>query len=174
MDPAIWSVLFLILMLVAVGLEVFTPSFGLLTCLGVIFVVGSVIMAFKSSPTMGFVMFTANFALFPLVLWTAVRFLRDSKLTHTDVIRPGPVREARPRSGTDRRSEWVGRTGRAVTPLRPAGVALFGDDRIEVLADGTFVEAGQRVQVVRLNGKYIVVERAEGEACPEAQAQEGS
>lgn len=55
----------------------------------------------------------------------------------------------------------VGDWGTADSPLRPAGKALFGDEYVDVVADGTFVEAGRPVKVVRISGNRIVVREVE-------------
>ncbi len=43
------------------------------------------------------------------------------------------------------------------TSLRPAGKAQFGDDFLDVIAEGDFVNPGQRVQVIEIEGNRIVV-----------------
>jgi membrane-bound ClpP family serine protease len=51
----------------------------------------------------------------------------------------------------------LGAIGVAVTPLRPAGMARFGDDFLDVVAEGSFVAPGSRVQVIEVEGNRIVV-----------------
>ncbi|MBX9578711.1 MAG: hypothetical protein K2X87_00240 [Gemmataceae bacterium] len=51
----------------------------------------------------------------------------------------------------------LGAIGTANTPLRPAGVARFGDEFRDVLSDGGFIPAGARVQVIAVEGPKIVV-----------------
>lgn len=55
------------------------------------------------------------------------------------------------------RARLVGRTGEAVTPLRPAGVAQVDGERVEVETEGAFVAAGSRVRVVALNRRRVIV-----------------
>ncbi len=50
--------------------------------------------------------------------------------------------------------------GETLTPLRPGGTARFGDDRIDVVSDGTPVDAGKAVRVVSVEGHRIVVRAA--------------
>ncbi len=52
----------------------------------------------------------------------------------------------------------VGQEGIAESDLRPAGIANFGDQRLDVVTEGEFVEAQQRVKIVRVNGNRVVVE----------------
>ena len=51
----------------------------------------------------------------------------------------------------------VGDVGLADSPLRPAGVARFGDDFHDVVSEGNFVEDGRRIKVIHLSGNRIVV-----------------
>ena len=56
-------------------------------------------------------------------------------------------------------SDWLqlGRTGVALSPLRPAGVADIGGSRVDVVSDGAFVDAGTPVEVTRVEGNRVVV-----------------
>lgn len=51
----------------------------------------------------------------------------------------------------------LGRTGIALSPLRPAGVADIDGSRIDVVSDGGFVEAGAAIEVTRVDGNRVVV-----------------
>jgi membrane-bound serine protease (ClpP class) len=51
----------------------------------------------------------------------------------------------------------LGASGTAVSFLRPAGVAAFGDVRADVLTEGDFVPAGTPVRVTRVEGARIFV-----------------
>ncbi len=51
----------------------------------------------------------------------------------------------------------VGDWGVAASPLRPAGKARFGDRFLDVLTDGSFVEKGRQVRIVRIRGSRVVV-----------------
>ena len=51
----------------------------------------------------------------------------------------------------------LGRTGTALSPLRPAGIADVDGARVDVVSDGEFIEAGAPVEVIRVDGNRIVV-----------------
>ena len=51
----------------------------------------------------------------------------------------------------------LGAIGVAATPLRPAGKVQFGDDFVDVLAEGSYILPGSRVQVVEIEGNRVVV-----------------
>ena len=59
-------------------------------------------------------------------------------------------------ASSDHRS-LLGKTGVAASYLRPAGVATFGDQRVDVLTEGDFVPAGTPVRVTRVEGARIFV-----------------
>ena len=65
-------------------------------------------------------------------------------------------------AGADRveqetRSRLLGQTGRAVTPLRPGGVAEIGGQRVEVTTEGAFVASGSRLRVVAIDRRHTFV-----------------
>jgi membrane-bound serine protease (ClpP class) len=61
---------------------------------------------------------------------------------------------------TDR--QWLGKTGTAISPLRPSGIGDFDGERVDVVSDGDFIERGAQVVVTRVDGNRIVVRRARG------------
>jgi membrane-bound serine protease (ClpP class) len=59
---------------------------------------------------------------------------------------------------SDRR--WLGKTGTAISALRPSGIAEFDGARVDVVSDGDFVDAGSTIAVTRVDGNRVVVRRA--------------
>lgn len=53
-----------------------------------------------------------------------------------------------------------GASGVASSYLRPAGIALIGDRRVDVLTEGEFIAAGTPIRVTRVEGARIFVEPA--------------
>ena len=62
-------------------------------------------------------------------------------------------------SGPESEHGLTGRAGVAVSPLRPAGIAEIDGTRIDVVSDGSFIEAGTGIEVTRVDGNRIVVRR---------------
>lgn len=54
---------------------------------------------------------------------------------------------------------WFGKRGLAASPLRPAGIAEIEGERVDVVSDGEFIETGEPITVVRVDGNRIVVRR---------------
>ena len=59
-------------------------------------------------------------------------------------------------SGSDN-SGYLGKIGKTVTELRPAGAAELDGERLDVVSQGGFIEAGADVEVIEVSGNRIVV-----------------
>jgi membrane-bound serine protease (ClpP class) len=60
-------------------------------------------------------------------------------------------------SAPDTDRSWLGRTGTALSPLRPAGFAEIAGTRLDVVSEGGFIEALAVIEVTRVDGNRIVV-----------------
>ncbi|MBI4557838.1 MAG: hypothetical protein HY706_09655 [Candidatus Hydrogenedentes bacterium] len=54
----------------------------------------------------------------------------------------------------------MGAVGEVYTPLRPAGTVTVNSRRINAVADGSFIEKGEHVRVIEVQGNRVVVEPA--------------
>lgn len=54
----------------------------------------------------------------------------------------------------------VGTTGEAVSTLRPSGIARFDGQRVDVVADGEWIKAGQPVKISSTGGGHVSVVKA--------------
>ena len=54
-------------------------------------------------------------------------------------------------------SDLVGKQGVAITPLRPAGIALIDSVRYDVVSEGGFIANNSKIEVVKIEGYRIVV-----------------
>ena len=51
----------------------------------------------------------------------------------------------------------VGKSGKSITPLRPAGAALINDQRVDVVTLGDFINADVEIEVILVEGSRVVV-----------------
>ena len=51
----------------------------------------------------------------------------------------------------------VGTVGKALSTLRPSGIAMFDGKRLDVVADGEWVEAGESVKISSTSGGHVSV-----------------
>nr|WP_191562616.1 nodulation protein NfeD [Metabacillus idriensis] len=55
------------------------------------------------------------------------------------------------------RLELIGKTGIALTSMRPSGTALIDDERIDAVTEGTYIKKDQKVKIVKVEGSRVVV-----------------
>ncbi|MFO7586891.1 MAG: NfeD family protein [Gemmatimonadota bacterium] len=94
-----------------------------------------------------------------LLAWGILRHLPHSRRLSGIFLSRSTSRETGYLSAPDR-SELVGRRGVAATDLRPSGTALVGDERLDVVTEGPWVEEGTQVVVVRAGPSNLVVREA--------------
>lgn len=57
----------------------------------------------------------------------------------------------------DDRSHLLGETAITVTPLRPSGTIRYGEERIDAVAEGSYITADMKVKVIHVEGTRVVV-----------------
>ena len=56
---------------------------------------------------------------------------------------------------------YLGKTGTALTLLRPAGSALIEGERVDVVTDGSFIAKDSKIKVFAVEGTRIIVRKDE-------------
>ena len=154
MDIRFWSALCCFLMVVCIVIELLTPAMGgwTLTALG--FAGLSIYLGFLETGGFGYLMLASNLVLFPLGVWAAIHFLKRSPMVHRAEI-SGGTQDA---PDAPQLTHLLGQSGKSLTPLRPAGAAMFGQERIDVVTEGKFVDANTPIKVIHVEGSRVVVE----------------
>jgi membrane-bound serine protease (ClpP class) len=57
------------------------------------------------------------------------------------------------------RPSLLGAVGKSLSALRPAGIADIAGQRVDVVSEGEFIDAGRDIEVVREEGNRVVVKR---------------
>lgn len=57
--------------------------------------------------------------------------------------------------------KYLGMVGVTITPLRPAGGMRIEGDRVDIVSEGDFIEAGVKVRVIAIDGTRIIVRPVE-------------
>ena len=103
-----------------------------------------------------FASFGATVLAFAIFLYFAPESRFASRLVLKDKVRGTVAREGRT-SPTAEEDELMGQEGVAVGDLRPAGIARFGEQRVDVVTEGDYVTAGTTVRVIEVRGNRVVV-----------------
>ncbi len=95
-----------------------------------------------------------------LGLITALRYLPRTRAASALVLGGAINAQAPP---NERLQVLNGAIGTAMTDLRPAGIARFGEKKVDVVSDGDYIPRGSRVRVIEVEGVRVVVRREEEE-----------
>ncbi|MCU0724108.1 MAG: NfeD family protein [Planctomycetes bacterium] len=94
----------------------------------------------------------------PLGIWFGVKAFKLSPMGRRMIL-AGPTQDLKG-GAVSAPSGLVGKEGTARSILRPAGIAEIEGRRVDVVAEGRFIESGERVRVVKEEGNRVVVEPA--------------
>ena len=140
--------------------EVFLiPGFGFAGILGILALLAALVMSVVGSgATPEFFLFAAGRIVLALLValgasFAMLRFMPRTRFGRQLILDTGLATEP---EGDLR---WLGKRGRASSPLRPAGIAEIGGERVDVVSDGELIEAGTEIEVIRVDGNRIVVRR---------------
>jgi membrane-bound ClpP family serine protease len=149
----------IICLVVGLGLviyEMFTPGFAVPGITGLILLIASVVLT-ASSLSEALIMILGILIVLSLVFVIALRSAVSGKLSRSPLVnRIRPTKEEGYLSTRDM-NYFVGHQGVATTVLRPAGTADFEGVKLDVVTEGEFIDKGARLQVVRVEGRRIVV-----------------
>ncbi len=142
----------------------FIPGFGFFGILGGVGVLGGIYLAVLGTlPTVsdfaraGSVL-SSTLLLVLISAWALLRYLpRSERLNRSGVFLRASTSREDGWESAERRLDLVGKHGQAITDLRPSGVGLFGDERVDVVSESEWVEAGTAIEVVSAEGYRHVV-----------------
>jgi membrane-bound serine protease (ClpP class) len=150
--------------------EVFvTPGFGVVGILGVLLILGSLVFSLSGVPLdisfdTGLLTAAVSRVLLSLagsivLFFGALAVLPRTRVRNRLVLATAIDSTAAGGAEGEALAEVLaaGICGVAESFLRPAGIARFGDKRIDVVSEGDFIERGARVVIVRTAGNRVVV-----------------
>ncbi|MBN1866731.1 ATP-dependent Clp protease proteolytic subunit [Candidatus Sumerlaeota bacterium] len=177
------EIVMMVLGLFLLALEIFIiPGFGVAGVTGIFLILSSLIMAMVKLPPPDLPDVGFNMAMLGGALWTIIwvfaaffplAWVLSKILPHTGVYRTlvlNPERAARAgqsaaervRAGTAEMSakteDLLGKTGEAMTDLRPAGTAVVAGRRLDVVTEGEYIARGAKIRIVRVLGNVYTVE----------------
>lgn len=146
---------------VLIVIEIFaTPGFGVPGSLGALAMLASLVMA-SSNPAAAIWEVLIAVVLAALLIWLTLRNKKTRKVWGRFVLRKETDRDSGYSSADPAWSRFFGQQGRALTMLRPAGTADLNGERVDVVTRGEFIEPGQRIEVIQVEGVRIVVRQIE-------------
>lgn len=103
---------------------------------------------------------TATGITFVLVIPLAIiglSVLRKTPVIQTFILSATENKEAGFQAPPSELVSLVGKSGKTLTPLRPAGAALINGHRVDIVTQGEFVEPETDIEVILVEGNRVVV-----------------
>lgn len=153
-----YETLFLFLAGIAlIILEMFLPG-GIVGIIGLLCVVVSLFLAAGNFTEMAIsILIATAVSIMAVILLTKVlgkrmKFFKKFILTDSTNKESGYV-------SNETREDLVGQLAVTATALRPSGTIVLGDERIDVVSEGAFIDKGEQVKIVKAEGSRIVVRK---------------
>jgi membrane-bound serine protease (ClpP class) len=162
------EMLLLLIGIILVIVEAFVlPGFGIAGILGVLAILGSIFFSLVGSLStqsdfqMAGVILSTAILVVLIAAWALIRNLpRSGRFTRSGLMLGDATSKETGYISATVREELVGTTGVALTDLRPAGTGEFGEERLDVVADGEYITAGTPIKVVRSEGYRHIVKKS--------------
>lgn len=156
--PWAWAILLLVLGLSLAVLEVFIPSGGILAFLAACSMIAAIAVGFRGGPAVGFsILMTAVFGL-PTAVILALKWWPSTPMGRRMLLKAPTDKEVLPDSPRRRRlKELVGRVGVAKSEMLPSGAITVDGRTVDAVSEGMPIDAGQRVRVIEVHGRRVVV-----------------
>jgi membrane-bound serine protease (ClpP class) len=143
--------------------EVFFVSFGVLTLLSGSALVAAVFLAFQQSQALGIGFLVGEAIVAPLALWGAFRALPKTPFGRALMLEGPKPEEVHGGAMDPQLKTLVGRRGKTLSPLRPAGFARIDGRKVDVVTRGEMIDEGQEVEVLEALGNRVVVRALVGD-----------
>ncbi|GAA0482689.1 nodulation protein NfeD [Salinibacillus aidingensis] len=153
------AIILLVAGLICIVLELFVPG-GVLGIAGTVAIIAALFMSGADPGHMGM---SIAIALLVSMIVSVILFKRVGleKGIFRNIILSDATTKEQGYVSTENRLELIGLIGKALTPLRPSGTAVFEDERLDVVSEGGYIEKDKNVKIVKVEGSRIVVRENE-------------
>jgi len=151
-----WALLLFVLGISLVWLEFLLPGL-ILGTLGVIALVASIAVAVYAYPEYGVFIVVLGSVAAVLVISLGLYAMAKTKILG-GLVHKEDQRLEEGYSNVAVTAIKPGMRGKVITPLRPSGTIAMGDERVDAVSNGAFIELGAEVSIVEVHGNRVVVE----------------
>lgn len=144
--------------MVLLMVEIFLPG-GILGIFGGIALIASVTWACFMYPEYSTFIITGSVIVAVMTLIAGLYIMSRTGTSRLLVLRTSQLAEEGWVSNVSEEA-ILNQTGEVFTSLRPAGSIIVDDKRYDAVSDGNFIDKGDRVRVIEVQGNRVVVEKA--------------
>lgn len=149
------SALCLFFGLALVVFEMFIPGFGAPGTIGLVLLIFGVVQT-AQNVTQVLILTGAILAILAIALMVVLRSASKGRLSKTLVL-SNTFKKEDGYSSVEDLKDFLGKSGTALTVLRPAGMADVGGVKLDVVTEAEFLPKGTKVKVIKVEGRRVVV-----------------
>lgn len=165
------SIIEIVIFIIGVALlliEIFViPGFGIFGAAGIVLMIGSLFLGLISDfplvdwgmLQMATVQLAGAFVLSVIAIYFLIKFLPKSRVWNNLVLKKN-IDEQSGYTAEEQLKDLVGKSGKALTDLRPSGSAQIDKKRIDVVTNGDYITKGTKITVIDEEGSKVVVEKS--------------
>ena len=149
-----WIIGLALIGLLMVLTEIIVPGM-VIGSIGTLLIVTALVLAFvHGGAVFGFSLLLGVLAVGGILFWLWLTYFPRSGMGKRMILQ----KDGREWRGYEKKYELLlGKTGVALSMLRPAGIATIEGNRLDVVTRGEMIDAGSPVEVVEIEGNRIVV-----------------
>ncbi len=151
------SAIFFSLGLIFTIIEIYMPGFGVWGLAGITcFIIGIIVTA--DTLLEALILMMILLAIVGIIFSVLLHSISKGKLPKNMVLSTA-MRSEDGYIGTSDMKYFLNKQGVTLTILRPAGTVDFDGVKLDVVSEGEFIPKGTKVQVIKVEGRRIVVRR---------------
>lgn len=150
-------VLFLIGMALLI-IELFLPGFGVSGICGILCLVAVIVMQFLTNrASVAWIVTGAILLILLLMIILFMHSMKSGMLFRSPIVLKEQIEAEAIKPSSESLEALIGKTGKAITPLRPSGIVLIDGKRYSVETQATFVDKDAEITVLAVDGTKITV-----------------
>jgi membrane-bound serine protease (ClpP class) len=152
------TIVCLIIALVMFVIELFMPGIGVAGATGLLSLIAVIVMQLGwGQPRVALYIIAISLLIIILGLIWIIRSMQRGKLSKSFLVLRDHSGGTSVPEVSAAKSELLGKSGVAITILRPSGIAEFDGNRVGVSTKGEFIQKGETITVIKAEGMHILV-----------------
>ena len=143
--------------LLLVGAEIFVPG-GILGTMGGIALFATIITSFKAFPVYAPYITVLIIVLAGIAMAVWIKIFPKTPLGRKMTVSNDLASAKGTESGLN---DLTGKEGKTMSELRPAGVAMIDNRRVDVITQGEMISKGERVCVIEVESNRVIVKKSD-------------
>jgi membrane-bound serine protease (ClpP class) len=153
-NPLFIVLILQVVMVIVLVFELLMPTMGILFSIAAALAGYSLYLAFADvSRNTGFIILAIDLSLVPILVLFGIKLIAKSPVSlKTTLSSAEGISSQQPDLNA-----LMAKSGIAISLLRPAGIALIDNHRIDVVTKGEFIEKGKSVTVIAVTANQVIV-----------------